>query len=162
MSNTVSDGKCLMIKTKDHRKFYTHEKNFLQLIEFSKLFNAEVSVVKVKDASMLELPDLAPALCDATYSQEQPAECQIIEVKIAQNKKSRQNILKSAKKIQEYIKNQFLKGEIVSLKKLSDKFKPLKVTNACLCTHLKLVRNDLESQGYVVTKTGGGKYTISK
>lgn len=51
---------CLLIETKDKRKFFTHEKNFIQLIEFSKAFNAEISIVKLEEGSVLELEELAP------------------------------------------------------------------------------------------------------
>ena len=59
--------KCLLLETKDKRKFFTHEKNFLQLIEFSRTFNAEISVVKMEQTELLDLKDLAPAICDAHY-----------------------------------------------------------------------------------------------
>ena len=41
--------KCLMVETKDHRKFFTYPKNLNQLTEFYKTFGAEISVVKVED-----------------------------------------------------------------------------------------------------------------
>ena len=59
--------KCLLIQTKDKRKFFTHEKNFVQLIEFSKTFGAEISMVKLEEGPILELKELAPAICDPSY-----------------------------------------------------------------------------------------------
>ena len=56
--------KCLMLKTRDNRKYFTHEKNYDYLIEFSRTFGAEVSVVEVEEAEVLDLEELAPAICD--------------------------------------------------------------------------------------------------
>ncbi len=77
----ITNGQCLMIKTKDKRKFFTAEENYLPLLEFSKLFKAEMSIVKVRDAEILDLEQLAPALCDANYIQPQPKECEIMTKK---------------------------------------------------------------------------------
>jgi hypothetical protein len=79
-----------MIKTKDRRKFFTHEKNYLPLIEFSKVFNAEISIIKAKDAEVLDLDELAPAICDANYIQPQPEEYDILKV-VSKKKRNRRN-----------------------------------------------------------------------
>jgi hypothetical protein len=160
MSDIMMDGQCLMIKTKDRRKFFTHEKNYIQLLEFSKLFKAEVSVVKVKEAEVLDLSQLAPAICDANYVQTQPVEYKVLEVKIAQNKRSRKHILRTAKKIKEYIRKKFQAGELVTLRDLAKTFRKAKVTLACLCNHLTQVRKELEACSCQITKMGGGKYIM--
>jgi len=152
--------KCLMIKTKDHRKFFTHEKNYPQLIEFSKLFNAEISIVKVEKTEILNLKDLAPALCDSNY-QKPNSNYQVLEVKVSQKGKKRTNILKNAEKIKRYIESQFRTGKVVSLKELNVKFKKHNVTTACLCSHLSKVRNKLEKQGLNIKKLGGGRYQLT-
>ena len=60
--------KCLLIKTKDNRKFLTHEKNLNSLIEFSKTFGAEIFTVPIaQEFSILELKDLVAALCNPQY-----------------------------------------------------------------------------------------------
>ena len=80
--------KCLMIETKDNRQFFTHEKNFNQLIEFSKFFKAKISVVQIMGADLLSLEELAPALCDTT-KKKQKKEFKIMEVRLNfSNKKS--------------------------------------------------------------------------
>ena len=162
MSDIMKDGQCLMIKTKDRRKFFTYEKNFIQLLEFSKLFKAEVSVVAVKEAEVLELEQLAPAMCDATYVQSQPQELKILEIKLPQQRRNRQNILKTAQKITAFIEKKFLAGEVVSLSELMKKYKNLNVTSACLCNHIALVKKRLLDQGMQFIKVGGGKYRIVK
>ena len=78
-------NQCLMIKTKDNRKCFTHEKYFPQLIEFSKTFGAEISIVKIKDNNVLEMNDLAPAICDANYKNDENYE--LVSIKITPPKK---------------------------------------------------------------------------
>lgn len=162
MSDIMKDGQCLMIKTKDRRKFFTHEKNYIQLLEFSRLFKAEVSVVAVKEAEVLDLEQLAPAICDATYVQSQPVEMKILEVKLPQARRDRQNILKTAQKITNYIEKKFLSGDVVSLRNLIKKYNKLNVTSACLCNHIAIVRKRLETNGGKFVKVGGGKYQMVK
>jgi len=160
--NIMRDCKCLMITTKDHRKFFTYEKNYMQLLEFSKLFGAEVSIVNVKEAEVLDLAQLAPAFCDANYIPEKRPNYQVLEIKLPQRKKrKRQDILKMAQVIQGHISKAFLKGEVVSLKKLNKKFAEEKLTLACLCNHVAVAKKALEEKGYRVVKVGGGQYQIA-
>lgn len=146
---------CLMIETKDHKKFFTHEKNFPQLIEFSKTFNAEISKVQIpSEAEVLELEELAPAVCE---KKSQKMEYTVLET--IQHRSKRKGILSRAKKIQKHIQQTLLSGKIVSLKELNKKYKGL--TSACLCNHFKLTRESLRVQGYGFIKVGGGKYRIA-
>ena len=101
-----------MIKTKDNRKFFTHEKYLPQLIEFSKTFGAEISVVKIKNSDILDLNDLAPAICNANYKNDEDYE--LITTKIAQlNKIKAERPVKPKKvnvsaEIRHYIDNNFM------------------------------------------------------
>jgi hypothetical protein len=144
-----------MIETKDKRKFFTHEKNFTPLMEFSKLFKAEISIVKVDEAEVLDLQQLAPAICDKNYHIN--ANYKILKIKLPQ-KRTRKTIIKTAKKIKKYIKLKFLNHEIVSLQELRKLFK--NITTACLCNHISLIRRHLENTGHIVSKIGGGKYQL--
>ncbi len=146
---------CLMIETKDHKKFFTHEKNFPQLIEFSKTFNTEISKVQIpSEVEVLELEELAPAVCE---KKSQKIEYTILET--IKHRSKRKGILSRAKKIQKHIQQTLLSGKIVSLKELNKKYKGL--TSACLCNHFKLTRENLRLQGYGFIKVGGGKYRIA-
>lgn len=159
--NIMRDYKCLMITTKDHRKFFTYEKNFMQLLEFSKLFGAEVSIVNVKEAEVLDLSQLAPAFCDANYIPENRPDYSILEIKLPQRKKrKRQDILKMAQAIQGHISKSFLEGEIVSLKNLNNKFAEENLTLACLCNHMAVAKKTLEKMGHRIIKIGGGQYVL--
>lgn len=150
---------CLMILTDDRKKFFTHEKNLPQLMAYSQAFRAEISVVKISDEKeILDLEELAPALCDKKTQSK--TDYEIVEVKL-KHKENRLNILKRAKKIKNSIKNSLIKGKIVSLKDLSKKYSKYKITTACLCNHFKQIREELKTQGYNFTKIGGGKYKIN-
>jgi len=146
-----------MIETKDRKRFFTYEKNFPQLIEFSKTFNAEISKVQIpSETEVLELEELAPALCE---KKSQKADYKVLELKLCP-KITRSKILSRAKKIQIYIHKKLMEGNTVSLRELTDKFKGL--TSACLCAHFKLIRKDMEAKGHLFEKVGGGKYKITK
>jgi hypothetical protein len=146
-----------MVKTKDQKQCFTHEKNLPQLMEFSKTFGAEISTVQIpSESEVLELEELALALCE---KKTQKVEYTLLEIKL-QPKRDRKTILSRAKKIQKHIEKNLLNGEVVSLKKLSNKFKNKQLTVACLCNHFKIVRLKMEKQGRVFVKIGGGKYKL--
>ncbi len=148
---------CLMIQTRDRKKLFTYEKNFPQLIAFSQIFGAEISTVQIpNETEVLELEDLAPAICE---KKSQDADFKIIKVKI-RPKEKRKIMLSRAKRIQGHIRRNLLKGRVVSLKELKKKYQKHQLTTACLCTHLTIVRKELQTQGCQVVKVGGGKYAI--
>jgi hypothetical protein len=148
---------CLMIETADRRKFFTYEKNFPMLIDFAKTFNAEISVVKLVEGQVLDLAELAPALCDAGYRRPR-SNYEVIETKLLPRSNTRSAILKNADKIQNYIVEQFLAGEVVSLSSMKEKFRKYKLTTACFCNHIHRAMDSLEKKGYVFQKMGAGKY----
>ena len=152
--------KCLLIQTKDKRKFFTHEKNLVQLIEFSKTFGAEISMVKLEEGPVLELKELAPAICDPTYKKIK-SQYSIIETKINTDVKSRENILTIASKVKKYISEQFKSRNTVSLKELKKKFQKENLTNAALCNHIRRVKQDFEKEGIKFIKIGAGEYRIA-
>lgn len=149
---------CLMIETRDRRKFFTHQKNYPQLIEFSRTFDCEISVVKVKEAEVLNLVQLAPAICTGT-SVKKP-DFEIIEVKHSEDKRTRPKILSTAKKIKNYIKELLLQGEVVRLATVSNKFKEDDLTSACFCNHMRSLRKELSAEGIEIERIGHGKYQI--
>lgn len=149
---------CLMIETKDHNRFFTHEKNLPQLIEFSKAFKAEISKVQIpSETEILELEELAPALCE---KKSQMANYKVLEVKL-RPKANREKMLSKAKKIQQHIQGNLLSGKTVSLKELNKKYEKYQLTNACLCNHFRLIRKEMESKGRTFVKVGGGKYKLA-
>lgn len=62
-------SKCLMLETKDKKRFFTFIKNSPQLREYCRTFGAKMMVVKadLERKQVLDLPKLVPALCDKGY-----------------------------------------------------------------------------------------------
>jgi len=149
--------KCLLIETKDKRQFFTHEKNFIQLIEFSKTFNAEISVVRIDEGPLLNLEELAPAICDAGYKKTK-INYEVIETKLSKTGRARPSILKTANKINKHIIDCFMNRTSVSLKDLKNKFKQYNLSDAALCNHVRRAKKQLEKQGLSFVKTGAGSY----
>lgn len=153
---------CLMLKTNDKRRLLTHKKNLSSLKEFVTTFGAEVSLVEVDSKTkpeILELQALAPALCDATYNT--AAKCKVLERVLPQSKRKRQDILKNAVRIQKFIRNRFLAKKPVSLKELKRKYEDLKMTDACLCHHVAMVKTKLVQEGNTIKKLCAGTYIMA-
>ena len=151
---------CLMIKTKDKRKFFTHKANLPQILEFSKLFRAEISTVQVNEAEVLDLAALAPAFCDANY--EMPAaKYKILEV-MYPSKRNRKDFLKNSARIREFIRQRLDKSGEISLDELKGRFKDKGLTTACFCNHLRFMKAEVVETGKDLVKTGTGTYRIEK
>jgi hypothetical protein len=146
---------CLLIETKDNRKLFTHKKNYPNLIEFGKTFEAEISVVKSTNAKVLELDELAPAICDPLYNSN--CSFEILETKISKPKTKK---ISKAQKIRDFIRETFLENKPVELHNVAKKFKNQNLTLACFCNHISKVRKELTNEGYRIEKIGGGKYII--
>lgn len=151
---------CLMLKTKDKRKFLTYEKNLSFIKEYAKTFNAEVCLVKLESKSkILGIKQLAPAICNPEH--ESSFRYSIVK-KILPKTKPRNKMLKDAAKIHKYIQERILSGKPLSLKDLKDKYGNLEVTDACLCNHFTNVRKTLVKKGYKFKKLGAGKYCLEQ
>jgi len=55
---------CLMIETPDKKKFFTHKKNYIKILDFAQSFNCEISTVKLEEGKVLDLVPLAEAISD--------------------------------------------------------------------------------------------------
>ena len=148
----IKNRQCLLLKTKDKREFLTEKSNYSLLLEFSKKFSIEVSVVKIKEATILELSELAAAFCNQTYSHEKTT-YELIETKISQIKTPRINVIKTSEKLDEYIKKEFLANKPMSLKKLKRRFAGHELSDSCFCNHIRKIRKELEEEGYKINKT---------
>jgi hypothetical protein len=152
--------RCLMIKTPEKRKYFTHEKNFAPLIEYSRMFQAELSVVRVREAEILDLPDLIPALCDTNY-QPVTSNYRVLGVKI-QNKPNRHSTRQNAQLVRDYILDNLLKGRPMSLRCLCTRFGDLGLSSTSLANQFRRVRDDLNYKGYDLGRDSGGVYNVVK
>jgi len=158
--------KCIMIQTKDNKKLFTHEDNYPDLIEFSKTFGAEISIVKVEKADILELEELAPILCTHGDVSEEPS-YKLIQKKITKAGRpkkltGRAKILDQASRVRSFVEVEFLTGNVVSLNRIVRKFKNFGLSIAAICNHISAVRKDLQKKGYKIEKLERGKYQLVK
>lgn len=151
--------RCIMLKTKDGRKFLTSEKNLESLVEFAKTFSAELYVVE-SDKKPMELKSLASAICDQDFKSQ--SETKIVRRLYPKSISRRRQMIDNAQTIRNHILEKMENGEAISLQGLKVRFSHLGVTDACLSNHLSWTRKKLEQDGYRVEKIGAGKYTADK
>jgi hypothetical protein len=150
---------CLMVETRDKRKFFTYEKNYPLLIEFANAFNAEVSTVQIKEGEILDLAPLASAISNPDYIAKPKFEK--IETKIPKLKKRpRKRAMEIAQIIRNHIREKLMSEEVVGLREIKNRYKRYNLTSSCFCAHLSKVRDELEREGHVIEKMGGGKYML--
>lgn len=149
--------KCLLIETKDKRKFFTHKKNLTQLNEFIKTFESKVFVVDLKNGKVLELEDLAKSICNPEYVKNENDYKIIYQIeKEEENKKATKNNVGA--KIQEFIKKEFLEKRPISIKKIKSKFKKHSVSDATFYNKIRTVKSELERKGFKFIKIKTGVY----
>lgn len=147
---------CLLLKTPDNRMFFTHENNLPLIIEFGRTFGAEISLVKAKEAPVLELEELARLICAPTESKE-GTEYTVLEVKLSPDEKIVANKNEDALKAGEYAKTELLQGRKITLKDLASKFPEAKPKMSEL---LGKVRRELSKDGYRIVKEAPGQYRL--
>ena len=149
--------KCLLIKMKN-RGFLTSESNLPLLIEFCKTFSAEIHrVTPDPKEKIVSLKQLSTAFCSNVQKMPQ---CKTLSQIYPEPNRKRSAILGEARKIRSFIQKQLLDGRIVSLKNLKVKYKNYKLTDACLCNHMAIIRKGLAKDGYSFKKTGAGAYCL--
>jgi len=155
-----------MIKTKDQRQFFTHEEHLPQLIEFSKVFGAEISVVKIDDDNkVLTLEELPTAFCDASYADQTNYE--LVRIKIAEFKNiapqapnKRKNILALASQIKTFIVTQLLTNGSVTFAQVEKKFHKYNLSKPTISNHIRRAKEEMEQDGYEIVRKKRGVYTI--
>ena len=152
--------KCLMIELKDKRKFFTDKKNYNQLVEFSKAFDAEISVVRTDEAPV-DLMSLASSVCDDSIKVTKPS-FEILEVKVPNITRRRSKLRHNAKIIRRWIRKEILDEKIVKLAGLARRYKRYNLSLACFCNHFTTVRNELVREGYKIEKIKRGEYQLGK
>jgi len=141
--------KCLMIETKDKRRFFTSKSNFLQLNEFIKVFKPNVFIVEMKKGELLDIEDLANLLCDTEYKKDHDILYEVVkEVKIDQNKNSKID----TQKIRDFIKKELINKKTISLKRVKERFKKYDLSDSTYYNQIKAVKTELSSRGFKFVK----------
>jgi len=152
---------CLLLKTKDKRKFLTYKKNLPLLAEFANTFGAEISLIRLKNEEKIdvfELENLAPAICNANYVVNPNYET--LENILPKKRHQVKSITNNSQLIKEFIYEKLKKGYVVSLKQLRKKFKKHRLANATLCNCFTTSRKKLEKEGYSIIKLRVGEYCL--
>ena len=149
--------RCLLVQTSDNRKFFTYEKNYKQLVEFANICNANLALVNVSEAEILDLGPLASAISNTSFETAEIPQYELIETKIEKAKKKTHRYTDDIRK---HISAKFDSGDIVNLQELAETFKHTGISLSCLCNHVSQTRKLLESKGRIVKKVGGGKYQL--
>lgn len=152
---------CLLIKM-DDLCFFTERKNFNQLIELGKRLGIEISLVKFSEKKeVLDLKDLISAL---NSKKSNDYEYTMVEIKLPKSDKIPPVI--STPVIQEkainkdeiirYIKEEFIKGNLVNLAEIRTKFDIVSASIYC-----KIARLELEKEGHKFDNVKRGCYKIA-
>lgn len=152
--------KCLMIETKDRRRFFTDPHNYDHLVEFGKTFGAELSVVRAEEPDILDLMSLAPAICDTSYEVVNRPVFEVVEVKLPKMQRQRKTLLRQADTVKKWIENQLLEGNSVKLAEVRKRYKRYGLTMQAFCNHLADVRKKLTAEGHELERVGHGEYKI--
>ena len=150
---------CILIRTKDKRELVTKAENLPSLFEFAKTFNAELYHAEYVEGKLLGLKGLAHALCDPNY--QSGVVCKSLRKLQPGSARDRKHILVQAQTIRSFIASSLEAGKTVSLVQLRERYAALKLTDACLCNHISMVRKTLQSQGKQVIKVAAGKYRLA-
>lgn len=163
MMKTIKKGECLMIELGDQRRLFTRKNNYPQLVEFSKTFGAEVSVVKVKEETeVLDLQEIPKAICSEEKPHHTP-NVEVVETRLSRRKlEDRKTMLKRAERIRNYIQKRFLQGKVVKLKNVKKQYKQYDLTSSTFSKHLRDVRKELSESGHVIEKLKSGEYRMKK
>lgn len=146
--------KCILLETKDKKKFLTEEKNLEYLQNFINAFEINVKKVIAKQGKILTLKELASILADPLATKES-LEYNPTSDKISHKKNSQQ---KPAILIRSFIYSQLCNNKIVSLNDLKEEFKKYQFSDATFYNHLRKVKESIEKQGFEVKKISPGKY----
>lgn len=152
-----------MIELNNSRRLFTRKSNYPQLIEFSKTFGAEVSVVKVKEETeVLDLQEIPKAICSEDSPQHTPV-FEIVETRLSKRRfDDRKTMLKRAERIRNHIQKRFLQGKVVKLKNIKKQYRQYGLTSSTFSNHLREVRKELSGIGHVVEKLKAGEYRLQK
>ena len=145
---------CLMVTTKDQRNFFTKEQNFRQLIELANTLEAELSVVIVEEAEILDLKKLATAISDPFYRSD--VRYKLVDLRLPMKKKAKVGKL-SGKDIREEIADLFKQGRFVDLHETVQKYN---VSLSSACNYISTVRKEMSAVGYRFEKLKAGRYRL--
>jgi len=150
-------------KVKDNiRHFFTQRKNLRYLVEFSRAFGAELLEVKAKNVTILPMPHLIKAFCDATYNDD--ADYEVITNntphKQARSQKKNQPPANRKEVVCTKIRNRLLTGKALGTKELYSRLGMHKLNESTIRNYYTQVRNELDREGHEVYMIRPGYYKL--
>lgn len=144
--------KFLMIKMHDNRKIITYFQYLPVVEKFLKKFECEAFAIQApSNTKAADINKLAKFICDPTIDM-QLDNYEIKSEVYPKNKSSKKTNL-----IKEHIKNILLSNEVLTIKKIKEKYK---VSDTTIYNQLKNVKTQLENENKNIIKIGAGKYCI--
>ncbi len=144
---------CLMITLKDKRKFITKKQYLNQLLEFSRTFNATLSIVATNEKKPLSLDQLAKEICDTNYRNEN------FKYKIIKNlekpKQDKNNIIFSS------ILQNIEKNKIFDSEKLVKKYKKKGIDAKNIYSQITKAKKHIKRIGMTLRKISKTQYEIN-
>jgi hypothetical protein len=140
----------------DNKFLFTHKKNLPELVEFSRAFGAEISLVKPEtpaSVKILNLDQLAKKICDPT-PEEKPPNYAVIEKKLSPVVKAKSH------QITHFMQNSLLNGEAIHIPTITEIF-PY-VSHATVYNCFKKLCSKLSKDNRKVLKIKSGTYQISE
>jgi hypothetical protein len=142
----------LMIELKDKRKFITNKKNLSNLIEFSKTFNADLSIISTESKNSLSLEQLANEICDTNRKQE---EFKYKTIETLNKKETNQSNL-----IFSHIIKTLQSKKEIDTNKLIAKFKKKGIDEKNIYSQITKAKNYIKNIGKTLKRLGKTKYKI--
>lgn len=129
--------KCLLIETKDKRKFLTEISNLPLLKEFIQKFQIKTSKVIAEKKDILSIDELAKELCESGKNK---------ELKYQKTKKEKVSI-------QDFVLEKIKNKENITLDSIKKELKT-NVSDQTLYYHIRKAKSKIENKNFVKIKEG--------
>jgi hypothetical protein len=149
--------RCLLIKLSDGRTFFTAKKNYPLLLEFAKIYDAQLKIVDAINPNLLIIKDLATKICDQTST----SNVKYYEKKVNYaSLKAQTDRQKNLNTIRDYIVNQFSSGNFVKIKEINKELNNQNISASTLYRHINQIKTKLEKEGKSIIKVSPGVYKM--
>lgn len=151
----MSQKICLLLTTKENRKFFISRKYLKQLMEFSGNYECSISIVKTDPKNIESIQDFIKSFCHQNYTENNAK--YVIMKKNLQSKK-RQNT--KSEQIRNAIEKTFIQNQKASLEEIKKLFFKDNISTSSLSAYFSEVRKNLGIRGIQIEMIKKGTYVI--
>lgn len=144
---------CVMLETKDGRKFFFKKTALVSLKAFIKNFPANIFIVETDAENVKSIKENVKLICDQSYKPED------VEYKTINSPQILSKRVKSVK-VREIIKKNFIKNKKITFKEIQYIFRKVNISASSLNQYFAQIRNELESENFKINKIKNGCYVI--